>query len=831
MSTVLLSLRMLYRDWHSGELRVLALALMLAVASVTSVGFFTDRIQRALEQQSNELLGGDIVVKSSNRVSDAVKAVVRSFDVRSARTVEFPSMVIAADKSHLASLKGVSESYPLRGELRITTRMFSTDAPAQGVPTPGTVWLESRLLNQLGINVGDRITLGDAEFVVSAIITNEPARASGSLFSLAPRVMLNIHDLERTGLIQPASRVRYRQLFAGDIDTITRLRKAISKQLQPGERLEGVEDAQPGVRRALDRSQRFLGLAALVSVLLAGVAVATSTRRFVARHLDSCAMMRCMGATQSEILFTFMLQLAWLCLIAGVTGCLLGYLLQYGLVAILATVIDIVLPQPSYIPIIIGLLVGVVTLSGFALPPLMHLKHVPPLRVIRRELGDVPARSVVTYLVGSMALFVLILIQAHDIKLGVYMLGGVIAAMGLFYIMAVAVLRILQRFKHHGGIVWRFGVGNITRRTRGSILQVMAFGLGIMVLLLLTLVRDDLLHEWETNLPEDAPNRFLINIQPDQRVEVEDFFVQQGLPAPSLFPMVRGRLTAIDGRALSLDSYEDDRASRLVAREFNLSWSTELQEDNIISAGQWWPDQSNGKKILSVEKGLAETLGIELGDNLTFSIADDDFTARVTSLREVDWDSFRVNFFVLAPPGVLDSYPATYITSLYLPASNGNVLNELVKSFPNITVIDVAAVMRQVRTIIERVTLAVEYVFVFTLLAGVLVMYAAIHSTLDERIQESAILRTLGADRSLLLKGTITEFAGLGLLSGLVAAFAATVSGYILAHFVFHLDYAFDGRLWLIGIILGTVGVCAAGLLGTMQVLRRPPLQSLREML
>jgi len=820
---------MLRRDWYAGELRVLMLALIVAVASVTSVGFFTDRIQRALEQQANELMGADLVINATHPLSDSLQLLAENFNVDSTRTVEFPSMVIAAEQSQLASVKAVSKAYPLRGRLRITSRMFSADTPAQGIPEPGTVWLETRLLNHLGVDVGDQITLGESNLIISAVLTNEPARAGGSLFSLAPRLMLNMENLAKTRLVQPASRIRYSLLYAGDIDNIIRLRKEIAGYLQPGERLESIEDARPQVRRALDRSRRFLGLAALVSVLLAGVAVATSTRRFVRRHLDSCAVMRCLGALQSEILGVFMYQMLWLCLIAGLAGCMLGYFLQFGLISILSSITTINLPAPSYLPGIIGVLTGMVTLAGFSLPSLLHLKNVPPLRVIRRELGTIPAQSTAGYLLGIMALFVLILVQAHDVKLGLYVLLGSIGGLGLLFIMAFVVIRILQRINRQSGVLWRFGIGNITRRVRESILQVMAFGLGIMVLLLLTVVRNDLLEEWETSLPDDAPNRFLINIQPDQIDQLEQFFVQQGLTRPTLFPMVRGRLLAIDGRAVSPDSYKDERASRLVAREFNLSWATELQEDNKITAGRWWTTQANGQKLLSVEKGLAKTLGIKLGDTLTFSIADDELKAQVSSLREVDWDSFRVNFFVLAPPGVLESYPASFITSLYIAEQNGIVLNKMVRTFPNITVIDVAAVMRQVRSIIERVTLAVEYVFIFTLLAGVLVMYAAIHATLDERIQETAILRTLGANRGLLIKGMITEFAGLGALSGLVAAGAATLLGYVLAKYIFHLEYALNGWIWLLGIVIGAVGVCIAGLAGTAHILRRPPLQTLRE--
>lgn len=824
-----LALRLLLRDWRAGELRVLAAALVVAVAAVTAVGFFTDRIRLALERQATELLGADLVV-SSDHPLDVAALAARAAGLRRAEAVEFPSMVVAGEQAQLAAIKAVSRDYPLRGSLRISRELFAPDAPAGAIPPPGAVWLESRLAGSLGVAVGDRVEVGDAEFTVDAILTGEPAAGGAGLFNLAPRLLLNQADLAATGLVQPASRVRYRYLFAGEARAVGAFRAAMAGALGRGERLESVEDARPEIRGALERAGRFLGLATLVSVLLAGVAVALSTRRFIVRHLDYCAVMRCLGGSQGFILGVYAVQLALLGVAAAALGCALGYLAQFGLEMLLGTLLGIALPPPSARPALLGAGAALVTLLGFALPPLLHLKNVPALRVIRREQGGLGGARLLTWLAGAAAMAALVWWQAEDRGLSLYILLGTAAALALLAAVAYALIALLRQLRHRVDATWRFGLLSLTQRPATGVMQVTAFGLGIMVLLLLAVVRGDLLRAWEHELPPEAPNRFLINIQPGQVAAVRDFFIAAGLPAPELYPMVRGRLTGIGGRVVTAERYADDRARRLVEREFNLSWAERLPVDNRISTGAWWEPAQRGEAVISVEEGLATTLGIALGDTLVFQIAGAELRVRVVSLREVEWDNFRVNFFVLTPPGVLEPFPATWITSLYVPAGRYEVLNRLVREFPNVTVIDVSAVMEQVRQIMDRVALAVQYVFLFTLGAGLLVMYAAIHASLDERIRENVLLRTLGAGRSQLLFGLATEFAGLGLLSGLLGALAAGGIAQALARNVFQLAYGWDPALWLIGMLGGALGIGLAGVLSTRFVLRTPPMQALRGM-
>ncbi len=827
MNSLVLAARQLRRDWRAGELHLLGLALVVAVASTTSVGFFTDRVQQALRLQATVLLGGDLLLSSSREAAPQVRQMARAAGLSMASAVEFPSMVIAGERSQLASVAALSAHYPLRGSLRIASRLFGSSRKAEGVPAPGTVWLEPRLLQALQLRVGDMLQLGATRFRVAAVLLAEPARVSGTLFSIAPRLLLSRQDLQATGLILPGSRLRYRLLFSGRPAQLARFSATVGALLSPGERLIGVENARPEIRSALQRAQRFLGLAALISVLLAGIAIAMATRRFITRHLDACALMRCFGATAREIIWLHLLELLLLALLAVLLGCAAGYLLQFGLVHLLGTLLGLQLPSASLLPVLVGTLTALVSLLGFALPPLLHLRRVTALRVLRRELGALTAGTLSTYSAGLVAFAGLVLWQAADWRLGGYVIAGSVFSLLLLVAVARLVIRLLRILHPRLRSRLRFGLLGLVRRPAGSSLQVAALGLGMTVLLLLAVVRGDLLDAWQQRLPPEAPNHFLINIQPDQVSAVGHFLRAQGREAPAFFPVVRGRLLAINDHRITPESYQDEAARRLMARVFNLSWSAVLPADNKIVSGQWWGAANHPRALLSVERGLARTLGIHLGDTLHFRVAGRALQARVASLRSVDWESMRVNFYVLASPGVLASFPVSYISSIYVPDDQTMALSALVRAFPNITVIDVAAVMKQVRQVIDRVSLAVQYVFLFSLVAGLLVLYATIQSTLDERIRETAIMRMLGASRRQLVQGLVVEFTTIGLLAGLIAAAAATALGKLLAARVFHLAYVMDYHLLLAGVLAGMLGIGISGYLGTRRVLQCPPWQTL----
>lgn len=828
MSPLRLSFRLLWREWRAGDLRVLALSILVAVAGVTAVGFFTDRVSLALSREANLLLAADLVLVSDHAASPLFAAEAAKRGLRQVPTLSFPSMVLAGAQSQLAEIKAVGPGYPLRGVLRTSAEPFMPDRAAAGIPQPGTVWLEARLLNRLGLKTGARLEIGGAHFTVAAVLTQEPDRA-GNLFSIAPRLLMNIADVPATGLIQPGSHVSHRLLLAGEERQLAGYRSWAQPRLGRGERLEGVADARPEVRTLLSRAQRYLGLAALVSLVLAAAAVVMATRRFMQRHLDGCAILRCLGATQAVILRLYLYQFLWLGTLASLLGCAAGYAAQAVLADRLGSLIAAEMPLPSALPALQGVLAGLATLLAFALPALLQLKRVPAMRVLRRELGP-QGSGRLGLLPGFALLAALLLWQAGDRELGLYALAGLALLMLLLWLAAALLVRLLRLGAGRVGAGWRFGVNNVFRRGSSSIAQVVAFGAGFMALLLLTLVRAQLLDSWQATVPPDAPNRFVINVQPDQLARLQQFFADRHVAAPAFFPMVRGRLVAVNGRAVSAGDYPDERAKHLVEREFNLSWASRPQEGNRIVAGRWWRAADQGQAVISVEQGIAETLGFRLGDAITFEVAGTALSARILSLRKVEWDSFRANFFVVAIPGLLDGYPASYMTSLYLPPGAESLLADLVEVFPNATVLDVAAIMQQVRTILGRVTQAVQFVFLFSLLSGVMVLYAAVAATRAERVHEAALLRTLGASRSQLLLGQAAEFATLGMLSGLVAAAGASGVGYLLSEYLFHLPYRHNPLVWLAGASAGAAGVAAAALPGVWGILRRPPLETMREL-
>ncbi len=828
-----LALRLLRREWWAGELRLLVIALVVAVASMTAVGFFTDRIRLALEQQAAAILGGDLVLTASRRLPPALAREAHAAGLEVAEMVEFPSMVMAqgraGPRSRLAAVAAVSRDYPLRGELRVAPRPFAPARALRGAPPRGTVWVERRLLEDLGITVGDTLRLGVLELQVAAVLASEPARVSTTLFNVAPRLMLALEDLPATGLLTPASRIRHKLLVAGAPQDLQAFRRAAAPLLRAGERLEGVEAGPPALTQALERARRFLGLAALVSVMLAGIAIAMATRRYMHRHLDACGLLRCLGCSRREILALYLVQLAVLAVAAALAGGVLGYLAQYGLVALLGNLLTLALPPPSIQPWLAGMAVAVIMVAGFSLPLLLHLPRVPALRVLRRELGAPPPQGVLAGGVGMAAFAALVFWQAGEWRLGTYMLGGTLAVMLVLGAAAWLVLRALGGLEGRLSVAWRFAARGLRRRLGSSALQVAAFGIGITVLLLLMVVRNDLLAGWQRQLPPDTPNRFLINIRPQQVAELEAFFAARGMTTPGFYPVVRGRLTAIGETPVTPERYTEEQARRLVAREFNLSWMAAPPAHNRVVAGRWWQAGEMEAALFSVERGLAETLGIALGDLLEYRVGEQVVRGRVVNLREVEWDSFRVNFFVIAPPGLLQDFPTSYISSFYLPPQEEGLLTELVQRFPNVTVIDVAAIMDQVRLVMSRVSLAVEYVFLFTLVAGLLVLYAAIQSTLDERIRDYAIRRALGGSRRQLLHSLATEFLLLGLLASGIAVAAAAGLGGLLAAAVFEVPYRPSwGWLAAAGVV-AAVGVGLAGYLGTRGILRRPPLQTLLE--
>lgn len=826
MKNFAIAMRMLRRNAHAGEARVLAAALFVAVASVTTVGFFADRVQKALDRQANELLGGDLVVISDHPLPRAFLDGAGSGGLAVAQTLTFPSMVSGGAGASLSEIKAVSPAYPLRGRLRVAPEPAAPDREAEGSPAPGTVWVGGPLVSRVGARVGEEIRVGNARLRVAAIITREPDSVL-DYFGIAPRVLMHAADVDATGLVQVGSRVTYRLLVAGEPEAIARYDAEMRPRLGRGERIEGVRDARSEVRVSLERAQRFLGLASLLSVILASVAVALAARRFSMRQTDGAAMMRCLGAAQADI---FAIN-AWQFIALAAAGCLAGtaagFLAQAVLAHWLTSFFTVVLPGPGWLPAVQGTVIGAVLVLGFTIPPLLRLRNVPTLRVLRSDVAVAEPSSLLAYALGLGALSGLIVWQAGDVKLGGIALGGFALALGTAALAGYGLIRGLSRLRNNASGPWRYGLANLRRRTGASLVQVMALGVGIMAMLLLTLVRTDLIVKWQKSMPADMPNRFAINIQTDQLPQVRGYFADLGLATPDLYPMVRGRLVAIGERAVSPADFEDQRAKRLVEREFNLSWARDLRPDNKIVGGAWWKADAREPQF-SVEEGIAKTLAIRIGDTMTWDVAGSRFSAKVTSLRKVEWDSFKANFFVIASPGVLEAYPASWITSFHLGAGREEVVNRLVERFPNVSVIDLTAIMDQVKRISDQVSRAVEFVFLFAIAAGLVVLFAAITSTQDERIFEGAVMRTLGASRRQMVLTQLSEFLAIGLLSGLVAAAGAVGLAMVLSERVLGVPFEFNWLVPVAGLFAGGVGVAIAGLLGTRKAVDSPPLAAIR---
>jgi putative ABC transport system permease protein len=829
------SLRMSRRDWRAGELRFLLVALIVAVASLSSVGFFVDRMRAGLNRDAHQLLGADLVVSADQPIDSAWRAEAQRRGLQLAETVVFPSMALAGEgdktMSMLASIKAVTNAYPLRGRLKLNgpDGKSSETRETQDVPEPGTVWVDGNLLSGLNINKGDELRLGDARFRVAEVIAVEPDRGA-AFMNFAPRVMLPLAELEATGLIQNGSRVTYRLLVAGRDETVRSfqdwVKDSIARNQVKGVRLESLESGRPEMRATLDRAEQFLSLVGLLSSMLAAVAVAMAARRFMLRHLDACAMLRCLGLTQNQVTLLYLSEFVVVGLAGSLIGSAIGFVAHFALLEWLGRLVTNDLPPASFRPAVQGVATGLLLLVGFAVPSILQLRNVPHNRVIRREQDPPRPAALATYGMGFAAFLALLLWQAGNPKLAMLTAAGFLGGLAAFALigwLGVKSLRFIRGGLNHPS--WRFAVTALQRRTSATVVQIVALSLGLMALLLLTVIRGDLVEAWRQSTPPDAPNRFVINIQPDQKNDIEKTLADNGISSPMLFPMIRGRLIGVNGAAVGPGTYEDDRARRLVDREFNLSTMRDLPAQNTIVAGRWFDDTA---PEASVEEGLAKTLNLKLGDTMRFDIAGQAVDAKITSLRKLDWGSMRVNFFVILNPRLMAKTPQSWITAFHLPQAKEALGAALSRDYPNLTVVDVGSVIRQLQSVLDQVIAAVEFLFLFTLASGVLVLYAALVGSQDERIRESGLLRALGATRSQLSQAQWIEFALVGSLAGVLAATGAAAVGWTLARYVFNFEWSFSPVVWMSGLVVGCLCAFAGGWIGLRNVLNQPPLLTLR---
>ena len=831
-----LAWRQTQRDFRAGELRLLLVAVTLAVSALTAVGFFADRLERGLARDARQMLGGDAIVASDQPPQQSFVDEARTRALSVATTTSFPSMGRAPEAqggaSRLVAVKAVSEAYPLRGRLKLKDSPGGRTLDAAGTPERGTVWVDASLLDALQLKMGDALLLGDASLNIARLIAIEPDRGAGFM-SFAPRVMLNHVDLAATGLVQPASRVTYRLAVASpigrDADVAAFVRWAETQVEQRGlrgVRIESMESGRPEMKQTLGRAEKFLNLVALLAALLAAVAVAIASRDFAQGHLDDCAMLRVLGQPQRSIALAYSLEFGFVGALASAAGVALGLAVHFVFVWLLAGLLNVELPPPGVWPALFGLGVGMTLLIGFGLPPVLQLARVPALRVIRRDVGALKGASLAVLGAGALGFAALLLAVSADWKLGLIAVGGFAAAAALFALLSwLAVLVLKRAVPETRAPRWLvLATRQIAARPAFAVLQVSALAVGLLALVLLVLLRTDLVASWRAATPVDAPDRFVINIQPEQSAAFQQTLAAAGVKNYDWFPMIRGRLVAINDKAVAPDSFVDQRAKRLVEREFNLSHDAKLPSHNRVVGGQW---RANEADALSIEEGLAQTLGVKVGDRLRFDIAGSAREGRVTSVRKVDWGSMRVNFFVMFPSAAMPDLPATTIAAFRAPDQAG-FDNALARDFPNVTTVDVSAQIGQVQRVLDQVVRAVEFLFGFTLAAGLVVLFAAVSATREARAREFAVMRALGAGRRLLAQVQRAELLGVGALAGLLASIAAMLVGWALARYAFEFQWSASWWVPLGGAAAGAVLALGAGWWGLREVLRRPVVETLR---
>ena len=828
MKVLSFALRAFRRDLRSGELSILLAAVIVAVTAMTAVAFFTDRVGAAMKDQASQVLAADLVLRSAGPISPAYLREARALGLETAETLSFPTVVVSGEQTTLAAIDAVSATYPLRGQLTVADTLFGNGRTPAGVPESGEAWAEPGLLGRLGLDVGASVTLGERSLRITRVLQYKPDQNIGFV-NLAPGLMVSLEDVPSFGVVKPGSRVTYHQMYAGSDALITRFRDEVTKQLRPDETIRGREDAGDQINAAIERAQRFLTLASLVTVILAAVAAAMAARRYALRHLDNIALLKTLGATQLFVIAVTVTELLFVVVVTSVVGVVLGYGAQYGLAVIAAEFVGFVLPPASGQPFLLGVLTASTVVVGFALPHLISVGTTPPLRVLRRDLPPPRLSAAVTYGVALAAIGALTLVIVRDPLLLGLIAAGVVGTALLSFGLGWLLVRALSRFRGAAGVAWRYGLANIARRGGESVVQIVAFGLSLMVLLLLGVVRNDILKTWEQTVPANAPNQFMINIEPDQLAGLKAFFRAEVGTEPFSLPLIRGRLTAVNAVPIKEYKVSNAQGAAFLQREANLTWTGTLPASNIVSAGKWWGADYEGPLQLSLDAELATNLGVKVGDVLTFNVAGEDIKAPVSSLRTIEWDSFQPNFYVVLSPGMVADLPQTYLASVYVPRDRVEMLSRLVRQFPGVTVLDLEVILSQVRSVIDKASMAVQYVFLFTLLAGVVVLLAAISLTRDERRFESAILHTLGAARRKILQGVAVEFITLGGLAGVLAAVGATLLGWGLATYAFKLDYSVSALLWPLGLVSGALIVGITGTVATRRAVNEPPVAVLRD--
>ena len=825
MSRFNLALRLLWRDSRSGELTLLILALIIAVSSSTAIALFSERLQRTMDHQAAEFLGADLVIASPELMAQEWLEQAKLLNLKTASTAEFPSVLIEHDELLLASIKAISDAYPLRGFLKTSEGDVNAETIVHHGPEPGTAWLEKRLLSALKIKLGDTLTVGEKPLLVTKIITYEPDK-KGDFYSFSPRVMINDLDFLATGVIQPGSQVHYYFQFVGDTNALVAFKNWLKPQLNPSQRFMDSHDNRPELSSALNRAERYLGLSSILVILIAGVAIAMATTRYTERHFNATALLRCLGLKQREILWLYSSQFMVLGLLASAMGTVLGYCAQVGLFYILRELLPQPIAPPGLASLFFGFVIGMVVLFGFALPPLLRLKHVSALRVLRRELEPGQPKVWLVYGLAIGLISLLIWKYTDDLKMTASILGVGLITIMLLGLLIMGFLKLIHKRLDGLSLLWRLGLQGLLRNNRASISQILAFSITLVAMLLSFNVRNDIINDWQQQLPKDAPNHFALNIFPHQVQDFKEELKQQHIKGSEFYPVVRGRLTAVNQIAVQKQVSKDSQGDNAIRRELSLTWAADLPNDNNLQAGTWWTEPRPGQ--VSVEQKLAQSLSIKVGDSLTFTVGSQQFNATVANIRSLRWDTMKPNFYMVFSPGTLEAFPSTFITSFYLAENQKELLNALVKKFPSTTVLEVDLILQQFKTLLTQLTQAINFLLYFALMAGFIVLLAAVYTTLDQRIYEGALMRTLGASRRLLRTAQFIEFSALGLISGVMAMVMSELMLLALYTQVLHISYHPNFYLWLLVPVTNALLISVVGCWGVRQVLNKPPLLVLR---
>lgn len=822
-----LAFKQLIREIRSGELRILLVALLLTITISTAIGYFSARLHASMESRAGEFLAADLVLRSNENANDEQLKLAEQLGLSHATTVNFSTVLLNEDDLQLVAVKAADINYPLRGKLKIQDNLESDEYEVNEGPKSGEAWVESRLLYALGLDIGDMIDVGKLSLKITKIITYAPDRA-GSFYSLNPFVLMNRNDLPATEAVQKGSRVTYRNLWAGEPELITQLQTSLEKILAPNQKILTIKDGNEQVNSALMRAQNYLNLASLVGILLSSVAIALSANQFANNRYDASALLRSLGMRQKQVLWLYGFELLYVSAIGAVIGAFLGWLAQLGLFELLKEVIKSDLPAGGIMPALAGIATGFTVLIGFALPPLAALGRTPPLRVLREDLLPVPLKNFVVYGIALFALFLIMWQLSLNIGLTIALLGGAIFVVVILSSLLYFSVKFLRKLLSNSSFIWRMALGQTLRYPVRSMGQIVAFGIILMTMSLVFMLRGELLQTWRDQLPNDAPNYFAMNITSN---DIEDFKTRVAEISPNIspfYPMVAGRLTEVNGKSVRDLSLKNERAKNSIERDLNLTWSVDLPNENKVIEGRWWNEQRMDQSIgISIEDELAAGLNAKVGDSVTFVIAGETYQTYIASIRTINWDTVQPNFFVIFDPQSIKDVPVTYLTSFHLPEHMQKELIQLAKDFPTVTLLDLMALVTQLNSILQQVTLAVEYILALVLVAGLIVLIAGLQVTLNDRLRQGAILRVLGAHRKILFKSQLIEFALMGGLAGFLAMLGSEFISFLLYKLVLNLEWQFHP--WLIVLpLIGALLIILMGLYGTRKVISVSPLIMLR---